>query len=540
MIGVIESPLEGRYVVALEIIPAGTLVHASDPYNICVAPEFSGLRCSWCLSSCASSAQYIGISASNVANIKKQVGGKMKSANYLALKEKMSKQNAKAKSLADKARVKKSKEEADRLLNEVDEDSQDASLAEEPTVVCSGCRAAVYCSHRCQALHAQQHIQFNECLALRLVHENAAHRKPEEVHFLSIMLQIIFRCAAEGFANRLLARDSVTESAPPASTEQQQAHHTSSAAPADRSAQTLSSIPTEAQKIRSLQARRKSVEIVDASSEADFVSRGMTLSQIMQRCTSVGNVVPVEWCDFGLLVTNASVISKDHLKDFHTLHRFFLKAIQTCPGDVFGLPPPVVIPTASPTASATSDTTLLLNVRRDTASCTAPNVVGDREVVSVEMFNRICGAIQCNGFGVYNEADRCVAIGCLPHASYFNHSCAPNLCRVMHGRQAHFFTLHDVVAGTPLCISYTDAEKSTSERRVTLLSTYRFYCECARCAGSAPLSFERCKSCSAGGYLRPLVHLEGKPYAVECSICRRQQQRTPSLPVTDNNSGTAS
>ena len=141
-------------------------------------------------------------------------------------------------------------------------------------------------------------------------------------------------------------------------------------------------------------------------------------------------------------------------------------------------------------------------------------------VVTERMFHAICAVLQCNGFGVHDAADASVAIGLFPSASYWNHDCNPNLARVMVGRTATFFALRDIAEGEPLTISYADVEAPCSERRYRMLVTYRFYCQCARCAGSAQLFCDRCSDCAARGYMRPLVQSDGDVRA-ECTVCRK-------------------
>lgn len=565
LIRVVETPLEGRYLVAASDIPAGALVHASDPFCICVAPEFATSRCSFCFAALSHATGTAGLQNKKAKSKPTSAasGGKMKSASYLALKEKLSKEKAKAAVLADKQRTQCS--EAEQLdTEEAPLDSTEDLKDDNQPIVCSGCEVAVYCSQNCRKRHSSTHVKFSECLAFRLVRAHSQHRKPQEIHFLSIVMQIILRAAAEGQAKRLLAAGEETSSSkeaekvsggevPPSLIEggaQSPAAVVGTTA-CTRDALTSSTIPAEATRIRQ-QQERDGLEVVDKDSIADFEGRGSPLSDIMDRCSgshglsepttilpqeaAAWDIMPCEWCDFGMLVTNLAVISRDHLKDFHTLHRYFTKAIQDCPADIFGLPPQQTECTSKPSTTLEAVDPVLLSIRKKKAESSAavPNLVGSRAVISEHMFYKICGAIQCNGFGVYNEADRCIAIGCFPFASYFNHSCAPNLCRVMQDRRALFYAIHDIPKGTPLCISYTDAEKGTSERRHTLLSTYRFYCECGRCAGSSPLSFQRCKACSAGGYLRPTrVTSFGLAKAdtdveLECTICRKVSDSSSS------------
>lgn len=140
--------------------------------------------------------------------------------------------------------------------------------------------------------------------------------------------------------------------------------------------------------------------------------------------------------------------------------------------------------------------------------------------MSESFFHRIGAACQSNSFGVYSSGDDCLGSGLYPEASLFNHSCAPNLCRVMRpGRTAAFYALRDIPRGEPLTICYIElCEDSTAERRRTLMDAYRFFCGCSRCSGGRqgyPLYL--CGKCVVKGYLRPLLPSCEQG---ECTVCR--------------------
>lgn len=170
----------------------------------------------------------------------------------------------------------------------------------------------------------------------------------------------------------------------------------------------------------------------------------------------------------------------------------------------------------------------------------APPLASLEAVLTEAYFARVFAASQCNTFGVYSSKDKQIAFGAYPEASYFNHSCLPNLCRSMGkgGRTAAFYALRPISSGEPLTICYTHVEETnTAERRRCLLETYRFFCVCERCSGVATLSSSSagngdadiyrthcyggggsdseaamvkgcpvalCKQCPVRGYLRPL------------------------------------
>ena len=67
------------------------------------------------------------------------------------------------------------------------------------TVLCPQCNVASYCSTECLQAHQLYHTRSQECTALREVYRHAAHRRPEELLFATLVLQIMLRCYAEGY-----------------------------------------------------------------------------------------------------------------------------------------------------------------------------------------------------------------------------------------------------------------------------------------------------------------------------------------------------
>ena len=68
-----------------------------------------------------------------------------------------------------------------------------------------------------------------------------------------------------------------------------------------------------------------------------------------------------------------------------------------------------------------------------------------------------------------------------PSASYFNHSCDPNVSKVRQGRTVLFVTSRNVRVGEELCISYGHTERPLEERRNELKRWWGFVCDCPRC-----------------------------------------------------------
>jgi hypothetical protein len=68
-----------------------------------------------------------------------------------------------------------------------------------------------------------------------------------------------------------------------------------------------------------------------------------------------------------------------------------------------------------------------------------------------------------------------------PSASYFNHSCDPNMIKIRQGRTVLFVSSRDISAEEELCISYGHTERKVEERRKCLRDWWGFTCNCPRC-----------------------------------------------------------
>lgn len=95
-------------------------------------------------------------------------------------------------------------------------------------------------------------------------------------------------------------------------------------------------------------------------------------------------------------------------------------------------------------------------------------------------------------FGV-NQPDidheRMIARGLWLDASFFNHSCAPNVSRRRAGRRRIFRATKNIRKGEVLCITYmrklVSAKTTVNERRMKLLATFGFVCQCKHCKNEA-------------------------------------------------------
>jgi hypothetical protein len=102
---------------------------------------------------------------------------------------------------------------------------------------------------------------------------------------------------------------------------------------------------------------------------------------------------------------------------------------------------------------------------------------------------RFLSALESNSFGVWGGTARGGLLGraLYPHASFFNHSCAPNCEAVQTPGTAvdpprvELVVRAPVAAGTELCVHYIDCDAPVAARRTELLRAYRFVCQCDRC-----------------------------------------------------------
>jgi hypothetical protein len=101
----------------------------------------------------------------------------------------------------------------------------------------------------------------------------------------------------------------------------------------------------------------------------------------------------------------------------------------------------------------------------------------------------VCKLIE-NGYGIRANSNTCYGYGIYPTASYFNHSCAPNLAAVQEGLWMDFYALVDIPEGTEVTISYIPLTSTTQARREYLAQEYFFYCTCPRCMADSKLTHE--------------------------------------------------
>eukprot|EP01097_Dermamoeba_algensis_P011098 TRINITY_DN8464_c0_g1_i1.p1 TRINITY_DN8464_c0_g1~~TRINITY_DN8464_c0_g1_i1.p1 ORF type:complete len:363 (+),score=77.84 TRINITY_DN8464_c0_g1_i1:1238-2326(+) len=132
--------------------------------------------------------------------------------------------------------------------------------------------------------------------------------------------------------------------------------------------------------------------------------------------------------------------------------------------------------------------------------------------------------IRCNMFGVGGTyTEELVGYGVYVEASFFNHSCAPNvsLSRDYKSLVHQFWSMKEIEAGAELNITYIDdLTKNTEHRRAHLQDNYFFHCVCSRCIqpkDSVPdfiCGVDDCK-----GFLVP--SRKSKALKRQCNVCFR-------------------
>lgn len=107
--------------------------------------------------------------------------------------------------------------------------------------------------------------------------------------------------------------------------------------------------------------------------------------------------------------------------------------------------------------------------------------------LSPSLCQTLISAAAHNSFGIRSgssDGDEYLGYGLYPDASYFNHSCEPNLSKTRVGNVWEFRVLRDVVEGDECCITYLGGDEkdmTVLERRGRLKMHWGFQCECHRC-----------------------------------------------------------
>lgn len=111
--------------------------------------------------------------------------------------------------------------------------------------------------------------------------------------------------------------------------------------------------------------------------------------------------------------------------------------------------------------------------------------------VSTGTVRDIIGRNLTNAFGIWSEVDdenedkEFFGFGVYPSASFFNHSCAPNLIKKREKNKLVFTTTRGVLANEELHINYGYSGNEGVEVRRNHLKEWFFICACTRCVEEA-------------------------------------------------------
>lgn len=107
--------------------------------------------------------------------------------------------------------------------------------------------------------------------------------------------------------------------------------------------------------------------------------------------------------------------------------------------------------------------------------------------IDEKRMGQILSKISCNNFGRWISEDDCPACAVIVQASFFNHSCVPNIKTSYEGRSQKIRSVYPLKKGDSLSLGYIDIMKSREERIKTLEREYFFRCQCQRCSDNTPV-----------------------------------------------------
>lgn len=119
--------------------------------------------------------------------------------------------------------------------------------------------------------------------------------------------------------------------------------------------------------------------------------------------------------------------------------------------------------------------------------------------LTTDSLRMIFGREYGNSFGIWqlvdegsNENKEFLGYCLFPEASFFNHSCSPNLKKFRKGNRMIFQTTKDIETGQQMCIDYFHIlDEPLLVRQQTLSKNWFFDCACDRC--SKELKTENCQ-----------------------------------------------
>lgn len=117
----------------------------------------------------------------------------------------------------------------------------------------------------------------------------------------------------------------------------------------------------------------------------------------------------------------------------------------------------------------------------------SPLAEEDGLIISPGICRTMLQADNHNAFGIRGggeDSEEYMGYGVYPCASYFNHSCAPNIGKRREGRSWVFSALREIAPDEECCITYLGGDEKgldVLERRKRLEGAWGFPCACERC-----------------------------------------------------------
>jgi hypothetical protein len=132
---------------------------------------------------------------------------------------------------------------------------------------------------------------------------------------------------------------------------------------------------------------------------------------------------------------------------------------------------------------------------------------------------------ECNAFSFWSTdgAQDQLGVGLFLEAAMFNHSCMPNVGKVLKGRNLRFVALREIAVGEELCISYVSLDEECETRRGILKKHFHFECTCVRCEKKEEEEDGLIETLAHKGCGGAWVAREGNSSSHYCSLCKQDK-----------------
>lgn len=110
-----------------------------------------------------------------------------------------------------------------------------------------------------------------------------------------------------------------------------------------------------------------------------------------------------------------------------------------------------------------------------------------QQFITTDIVRSLIGKNLSNAFGIWSnttakdEDKEFLGFSVYPSASFFNHSCDPNIIKIRVRNDMRFETLRDIAIGEELCINYGNFQNEDVEKRQLELQEWFFDCGCTKC-----------------------------------------------------------